>query len=366
MRMRVRVVAALALAALALPSEGRAQSAGDATCEQFVFVGTSERGDYINTCAAGSQQHQFTIYIPRVVQRALGNSFGFGPRIAEPAGLSSAVAGDLSGQLSPSDITILPTADIAAAAAPSPKWNAWLDGRYLYSDYSVSAGDIDGPTRTGIAGLDYKLNSKVTLGLLATLENTDLNGPLSDLNSTTYGIGPYLGILLSDNIVFSANFQASHIDSEQAGGLLDYNTDRLQASTGVTGYFYSGTWRTTPSLTLAWSKDWEEEANGFTPDRTIETGVLTPSVQFGKTLKLSDTATVEPWAGAALDWTFLADTHTSGGGTVSDPTADLRLQAGLNFSFGTNTQLAITGEAAGLLVDDLNSYSIEANLAVQF
>ena len=89
-------------------------------------------------------------------------------------------------------------------------------------------------------------------------------------------------------------------------------------------------------------------------------------MQVGKTLKLNDTTTMEPWAGAALDVTFLDDVAISGAGTVSNANTDLRLQAGLNFGFGSSAQLAITGEAAGLLQSDFNSYSIEANLAVQF
>ncbi len=82
-------------------------------------------------------------------------------------------------------------------------------------------------------------------------------------------------------------------------------------------------------------------------------------------MRLSDTTTVEPWAGAALDWTFLNDVRTLGV-TTSDPSTDLRLQAGFNFNFGTSAQLAITGEAAGILDQELNTYSLEANLAVQF
>jgi outer membrane autotransporter protein len=160
----------------------------------------------------------------------------------------------------------------------------------------------------------------------------------------------------------------SWVDSKQQGGFgtLHYDTDRWQASAAVNGYWYSGTWRFNPALTLSWSKDFENEKNGLTPDRTIETGVLTPSLQVGKTFRLSDAVTAEPWAGAFYDWSFLSDTHTSGAGTVSTPDADLRLQAGLNFGFGSNAQLALTGEVAGLMEGNLNTYALEANLAIQF
>ena len=66
----------------------------------------------------------------------------------------------------------MPTADVVAAApAVARNWNAWADGRYIYSDYSASGGGLDGGTGTGIVGLDYKLTSKLTFGMLGSAEN---------------------------------------------------------------------------------------------------------------------------------------------------------------------------------------------------
>jgi hypothetical protein len=255
-------------------------------------------------------------------------------------------------------------ADVTAPA-PSPKWNAWVDGRYLYTDDTVGTSDLDGATVTALAGIDYKLTSRATLGILGTYERTNRNGLGVEYDSATWGGGAYLGFVLTDNLVFSANVMGSRVDSD-IDNVVEFEASRLQGSAAVNGYWYSGTWRFNPSLTLAMSRDWEEETNGFFPDRTITSGVLTPAVQFGNTLRLSDTLTVEPWAGAALDWTFLSEVKTDGFGTDGETLADLRVQAGLNFGFGSNAQLAITGEAAGLIDDDTNGYSIEANLAVQF
>jgi hypothetical protein len=348
-----------------------AQVAGETdACDVFLFSQRDESSassGYMNTCAAADVARRNAIFVPAAVQQALARSFGFEPpSTIEPAGiagLDGARVGERLGRSSA--ITITPTADAPPAAAQN-LWNGWLDGRYLHSDYARSAGDLDGPTVTGIAGLDYKLVSKVSLGMIVSAERSDLGSALTDLESTTLGAGPYLGIVLGEHLVVSANFMASHMNSSQAGGFLDYDTTRLQGSLGLNGYWYEGAWRLTPGLTLAWSKDWEQENHGLFPDRTIATGTLTPSLQVGNTIRLSDSATVEPFAGAMLDWTFLSDVHTSGFGTLSDQSTDLRLQAGFNFGFGQNAQLGLTGEAGGLLDGDLNTYSLEANLAVQF
>ena len=75
---------------------------------------------------------------------------------------------------------------------------------------------------------------------------------------------------------------------------------------------------------------------------------------------------IEPWAGAAFDYVFINDTEIDGLGGIEDSYSDLRLQAGFNFGLGSHAQLAITGELGGLLQDDLDTYAVEANLAIQF
>lgn len=360
------VLVGVALASAGSAANAQSVDGGGVSCEVILFSQQAGVTARYNRCIASQTSRMRTLYVPSVVERAVGNSFGFltGPRGVEPAGLSDIVAGEADERLSASEIAVVPAAD--DAVAQSANWNVWSDGRYLYSDYAASVGDFDGPTWSGMAGADYKLTQSITLGVLMSADSTKLENALSDSNSSSLGIGPYVGIVLTDNIVFSSNVLASWVDADQIGGLLQFKSERIQASAGLTGYWYSGTWRFSPGVTVSWSKEWEDETSAFMrPDRIIEVAVLTPGLQIGNTMRLSDTTTVEPWLGASLDWTFLNEIHTSGFGTTSDPNTDLRLEAGLNFSFGTNAQLAITGEMSGLLLDDLNAYSVAANLAFQ-
>lgn len=358
-----KIAAGLGLAMLAT-------AAGSATAQAGCLVVSRSTDNVIvdNQCVGIDLARQRTIYIPTVISGVVARSLGIGPTDIEAAALNAIVSGEAEQHLSPSSISIVATADQAAAPAPVRNWNFWVDGRYLHSNYAPEADSSEGPTWSGLVGLDYKISPKLTTGLLLSADKTDLDGTLSDYSSRSAGLGAYVGYTITDNIVFSGNILRSWVDSQQKGGfgLLDYDTDRWQASAAVNGYWYSGTWRFNPALTLAWSKEFESENNNLTPDRTIETGVLTPSLQIGKTFRLSDTVTAEPWAGAYYDWTFLSDSYTKGFGTVSSPDSDLRLQAGLNFGFGSNAQLALTGEVAGLMEDNLNSYALEANLAIQF
>ncbi|MBI3672628.1 MAG: autotransporter outer membrane beta-barrel domain-containing protein [Rhizobiales bacterium] len=255
---------------------------------------------------------------------------------------------------------------MSQTTAPATKrWNTWIDGKDTWNDNSSANYNLDGPLFNGLAGIDYKLADKVTFGILGSLENSHLDGTGVNTRSNGLGAGPYLGITIGDHLVFSANALGSSIDSSQSG-FYRYSADRLQAAAALNGYWYSGVWRFTPGLSLSWSKEWQKENHNLTPDQTIEAALLTPSVQFGRTFQISDRSTMEPWLGTALDWTFVNRIRIDGFAPLNRPSTDLRLQAGLNFAFGGNMQLSLTGEVGGLLLKDLNTYAGEANLAVQF
>lgn len=335
-------------------------------CLATLILGEESPVD-IDICGASYTSRTSAIRIIGTVQNVLGQSFGFGPAVVNPAGLANLIADDASDRLSPSDMVITPTSgDAADTAAPARPLNVWADGRVLYTDYTKSAGNLDGPTTSLLAGFDYKLNSKLTAGLLLNAESSSLESAINNLDSTSIGIGPYAGFMLTDNIVFSTSLIGSRINSNQAGGVLRYDTSRIQAAAAVTGYWYKDTWRFTPGAAFTWSKDWEKEENNLTGDRTVAVTLLTPSLQIGNTLQLSDTVTMEPWAGYAVDWTIDNTTDTDGLGKSSYSNIDLRVMGGLNFGLPGSAQLSITGEAGGLLLHELDSFSIDANLAVQF
>lgn len=352
-----------------LTPAAEAQTREDFDCSTRFFFADDETvfGFEAAACARQTINRQLLINSIDVIPRVVANSLGIGPGSIEPAGLGNLTPDEFNGRLaSGGAIVITPTADVPAAA-PASRWNVWADGKYTYNDNSPAALDLDGPLWNGMVGLDYKLNDKVTVGLMGSFESSDLDGDSADLESTGWGAGPYVGIMLTPNIVFSANLVGSTVSSSQFGSVVDYSSDRIQASSSLTGYWYVNAFRITPGVSISWSKEWIDETSGFAlPDQTVETAMLTPSLQLGNTFNLSDGTTMEPWLGAALDYTFVNTTKTEGLGSLKDPYTDLRLQAGFNFGFGSNAQLALTGELGGLISKDLDTYAVEANFAYQF
>jgi Autotransporter beta-domain len=292
------------------------------------------------------------------------------PNNVEPTGLTlqdaQAALARLSGDGS---VTIVPTADITAPA-PAPTWNIWVDGRYSWIDDTIAYSDLDGSLTNFVVGADYKISDNAVFGLMGTYETSDREGSgfiPPTISTEGWGVGAYMGVNLTSQLVWSSNVNAAWIDTDVNDGALLSDSLRWQAASALTGYFYSGTWRFSPSVGVAWSHEVQEDRTGSSPDVIFESAVLTPGFQLGNTVAVSDTVTVEPWAGAQLDWAFINTGELDGFGTLlDDPYTDLRLQAGVNFALGPQAQLALTAEMSGLLLDDNDTYTAGANFAVQF
>lgn len=317
--------------------------------------------------------HQIEVH--RLVTRlslGINNTAGEAAEEAvEPAGLGNMTAEEAAARLDGQQGgMIIATADVVTEVPAVSKWNIWIDGKYTHNDSTPEVFDLDGPLVNVLGGADYKLTDRITLGVMGSYEESSLDGSVGiippEIDSSGWGVGPYFGVVLTPTIVWSGSYLYSEVESDQ-NDFFFFDSVRHQASTAVTGYFYKNTFRFSPSLSLAWALEEQEEVNGLAADQTIETLILTPSLQVGNTFSLGGSATVEPWLGAAFD-AVLVNTIDDAvlGNVIDDPYEDIRLQAGLNFGLGANAQLAITGEIAGLLVDTSDSYSVEANLAIQF
>jgi hypothetical protein len=374
------LLAAMLLSAFAAPL-GWAQSAGDdGDCDDIVAQRASDNLYGENSallCNRNLGTNHTLIYQTGVIRDIVGRRLLANPflDVPVPAGLaydSEAEAGKaLAGD---GTIRIIPAAD-AVAAAPVNKWNMWIDGKRSWID----PGDIPAPTDGDLTnlslGLDYKLTDRILLGLLGSYEHTDLDttGLVDSATKTDgYGAGLYLGITMTDNIVFSGMVTATNLDTDSLffGADADIDSDRIQASAGLTGYWYFGTTRLSPSITLAWSKEWQNEFTDslgfFSPDQTLQNTVLTVGNQLGHTFAAGGTS-IEPWVGVQFDWTFVNEVKTEGFPEYSfGDSYDLRVQTGVIWNLATNAQLSLTGEISGLLMPDNDIYSGQANFAFQF
>lgn len=360
--MRARTIAAIvSLACIAGSTQASAQSTYGDDCSEL----DDTSPEIVTACAKSLLNRQSLVNTTASITNIILDRFDMGPNQAEPAGLELNDPTDILQRLkSKGRITVVPTADVAAPAA-NPMWNIWIDGKYSWLDDTDAFTDLDGSLVNGVVGADYKVTDRLVLGLMGTYETSDLDGSGVTQDTEGWGGGAYLGLTLSDNWVLSATILGTDLDTDVNGGT-SFDSARIQASSGLTGYWYSGTWRYSPSLTVAWSKEWQD-ASGALNAQTIETGIVSPGFQIGNSISIGGASTVEPWLGAQLDWVPLNKAVDDVTGTIlDDPYIDLRLQTGLNFAFGANAQLALTGEVSGLLVKDSDTYTAGVNFSFQF
>jgi hypothetical protein len=322
----------------------------------------------ITGCAKSLLNRQSLTNTTTSINKVILDRFDIGPNQTEPAGLELTNAKEIAERLSGGrTFLIAPTADVAAPAA-SPVWNVWADGKYSWLDDDTDFSGLDGSLVNAVVGADYKVSDRLILGVMGTYETSNLEGdgaipPTQDTDG--WGGGAYLGLTLTDNWVLSATLLGTDLDTD-VNGTTSFDSARIQTSSALTGYWYSGTWRYSPSLTVAWTKEWQD-ASGASNAQTIETGIISPGFQVGNSISIGGASTVEPWLGAQLDWVGINKVIDDGTGTIlDDPYTDLRLQGGLNFAFGANAQLALTAEVSGLLYEDSDTYTAGANFAFQF
>jgi outer membrane autotransporter protein len=354
-----------------LAVEAQAQSVS-AHCDGISGVNEPSNSD-VTGCLKPVINYHSLIAVSDAVRRVVAGQLAGGIAEPEPAGLVLERPEDVAARLAgDGPITVEPTADVPAAPAEQRRWNSWIDGKYSWIEGKSGLDDSEGPLTNAMIGVDYRLSSSVVLGLLGTYETSRLEtGGILPIRQKTegFGGGAYVGVTLTPHIVFSglATYAAIDTDLDLAStGSTD--SDRVQLSGAFTGYWYFGTTRLSPSVTLAWSKEWQDEySDGFNPAQKFETGVLTGGSVLGHTFALTGATSVEPWLGAFIDYTFLNETDTDGLDTRSfDEQADLRLQLGLNVNLAANVQLILTGETSGLIIDESDTYAGEANLAIQF
>ena len=367
--MRVKTIAAAILVMNAANSiETRAQTASAPVLDCELLNIPDSFDTEITGCAKPLINRQSLLNTSASIRNIIVNQFDQGPDRTEPAGLELHGTRDIAEQLTgDGGITIAPTADAAIPAATT-KWNVWSDGKYNWLDDTSALSDLDGSLVNLVVGADYKVSDRLVVGVVGTYETSDMKAggaPAPTQETDGWGGGVYMGLSLADNLVFSANVLGTDLGTEVNGGT-DFDSTRIQASSALTGYWYSGTWRYSPSLTVAWSKEWQDGTAVWTA-QTIESGIVSPGLQVGNTLSLGGSTTVEPWLGAQFDWVAVNKVVDHVSGTIlDDPYTDMGLQAGLNFAFGGHAQLALTAEMNGILYKDSDTYAAGANFAYQF
>ena len=104
------------------------------------------------------------------------------------------------------------------------------------------------------------------------------------------------------------------------------------------------------------------------PSQKQKTGVFNFGGQAGRTVSFGEMSSAEFWAGLQGEWTFEQDTGTAVIPTapVRDDDFDVRLSGGVDVSVNPNFSISLSGDVAGLAIDDYLTIGISARASVLF
>ena len=198
--------------------------------------------------------------------------------------------------------------------APYKGIDVWTEGHFSsYDDTSGADGDFD----ILYVGADYALTRNWLVGVLGqfdwTKEHTKADGSNADGNG--WMVGPYVSGRLDEHLFFDwrAAWGSSNNSVSPFGTYSDsFDPDRWLTTARLTGNWYSGNWRLTPSVQVKYG---QESSDAYTDS-------------LGFRIKGQDVSLGQVEFGPEFAYRWLLD-----GGTVVEP--QLALYGVWNFNQGT-------------------------------
>lgn len=281
-----------------------------------------------------------------------------------------------------SDISTLGATVSPVAASAGPLWGTWADVNYTYLDSDFTGTEFDGHQVGVGAGIDYAVTDRVILGVSLEYENSDTDnsiGPFApgNLKTDTITVGPYIGISLTDILVFDAAFNYSWTDNDISDTIStgDFNSESWNVSGNLTAYVpVTDALTVSPTVGLSYSRSRDEAYTdniGFSfPSQVIYSGTLNFGGSISYYVDLGEGRSMEPSLSVEGTWEFdLFGKPPLDVGFVSnanDGNVDVSISSAVDFVLSDTTSLSLTGSVGGLARDQYIELSGGGQLTVQF
>ncbi|NJR13249.1 MAG: autotransporter domain-containing protein [Phyllobacteriaceae bacterium] len=260
----------------------------------------------------------------------------------------------------------------ASADAFDPsRFQAWASLRYTGLSASSALNSLEGGQWNGLAGLSYRLNPQIVVGVFGGYESLQFD----DNASATFGghgmtTGLYGAWRPDIGLRFDAQLSATWLgyNANSGGVTADFDATRLIAAAGVTGSAQFGLVLLEPSLraTGVWeSQDgYTDSAGGAHDARDFHFGKIAAGLRASTVIDLGEEKSLSPYIGGSLDYRF-------SGGDTSDVLRAMddfsaSVNAGFNTKLNANTTLGVDGTVSGLGTDEILMWSLRARLGVNF
>lgn len=282
-----------------------------------------------------------------------------------------------SGQSTQSTPMLFAGSEEGERSGGADMWNVWADATCTRIEDRKPGAGYEGPQNLILVGGDYRLSDRVIAGLVYNYNDSDTDNLFQPGNSTTEsnGIGPYVGVVLTDHLVFDASYLGTWTDNFGFDGTdtARYDSDGWIATSNLTGYWYRDKLRISPAVGISYTRTEDDayiDTSGAAfPSQTTKTGTFTTGLTLGYTTDLSTSRSLEAFVGIEGEWEFENSTSPPSS-TASVPPAmpgwDARFSAGLELTLPGDKIVSIKGDIGGLARNRYQSYGVVGNIAIPF
>ena len=265
----------------------------------------------------------------------------------------------------------MPQSDVLAANNQGGVGSTDIWFQATYSSVDDNRAGLDAESDFGIyyLGADMMVSEDVMIGALIQWDTAEtVTGALrSRVEGDGWMAGPYMVARLSENLYFDA--RGAYGQSENQVNPIgtywdDFETDRWLLEANLTGDYFSGGWRISPEIGLAYFTEEQSaytDSLGFTiPSQDITIGRLNFGPEFAYRMDNPNGGYFEPYVRVNGVWDYDdADVYNSNG--VLTSLGDFRADARLGFNAELSNGGILSGEVS---VQGLGESELEANSAM--
>ncbi len=275
----------------------------------------------------------------------------------------------------------LPTGEALALAEPQlgptvdqSRFDIWTQLQATYFNDDEFGMDSNGYFTTAYVGADYKLGSRVLIGVLGQFDHLsqDWQTPTASASGNGWMAGPYATVKLFDHLYFDgrAAWGQSFNRISPFGTYTDsFDTRRWLVRGGLIGDWRSGNWVLQPHSDVVYVEEHQlgyTDTNGIAiPDQTVSLGQLDfgPSVAYQ--MVTPSGVVIEPRAELTGIWAFIQDSSRSLS-FAPDAGEELRGKAELGVTVRGQRGVALqaAGSYDGIGTNDYNALSGRVRLTV--
>ncbi len=192
------------------------------------------------------------------------------------------------------------------------RFDAWIEGYYTGFDYNRIGSDSNGHLFVGYIGTDYRISDSLLIGALAQLDSTKETSDVltSRVDGNGWMAGPYLSARLHKNIFLdlrAARGSSSSNDLEMANVTADFDTTRWLVFGRISGDWHMGSWRFTPTTSVAYIeenlKSFTESTGARVSGQSISLGQAAFGPEIGYSTQVANMQ-IQPYGSIKGIWNF--------------------------------------------------------------